>query len=281
MKQERIDVWGDTAARTYMVLGVAAALALGLALMQHSEGIWPAVPTLIAIAGLMFHWLSAPVFMLLSVAMALLVNQPQTTSYTPPMNDVLLAGSVVAVMLAHFRLYSITSAILPHDPRRTLDPSRQRRRGPAMWLEILMVLTMVPYIIYMMRRKRPRAKNVLPPVRRDGVPLVDEWPRAVGQAVVCGVVAIALWELTSRIPPPMLTIREQWRLGLMIWFVLTPVLLVSAVTWYRQSNRWSPAEARLVLNDELWRETRGEQRRIVRWISRARLNQNNRTEKLP
>ncbi len=278
----RFDVWADPAARTYLTLGLVAALALGLALMQHAEGIWAVVPTLVAITGLMFRWLSAPVFMLLGVALSLLVTQQQFHMMTSPINDVLLAGCVVAVILAHFRLYSITSSILPHDPRRTLDPSRPRHRGPPVWIEILMVLTIVPYIVYLIRRKRPSQETLMKPERRDCVLAIDEWPAAVGSVAICAVASVVLWAVSERIPPPRMTVPEQWRLGLMIWFALMPVFIVAAFVGYRHARRRSPTEARLLLTDELWSETRGDQRRIVRWINRARLKQDNqRLEKLP
>lgn len=278
----RFDVWADAAARTYMTLGLVAALALGLALMQHAEGIWAVIPTLVAITGLMFRWLSAPVFMLLGVALSLLVTQQRFHMMTSPMNDVLLAGCVVAVILAHFRLYSITTSILPHDPRRTLDPARPRHRGPAAWVEILMVLTIVPYIVYLIRRKRPSRETLMKPERRDCALAIDEWPSAVGIAAVCAVASVVLWAVTERIRPPQRTVQEQWRLGVMIWLTLVPVFIVAAVVGYRHARRRSPTEARLFLADELWRETRGDQRRIVRWINRARLKQDNqRLEKLP
>ena len=33
----------------------------------------------------------------------------------------------------------------------------------------------------------------------------------------------SLWAATAWIPPPLLTIREQWQVGLMVWFALVPV----------------------------------------------------------
>jgi hypothetical protein len=276
------DIWTNAAARTYLIFGLVAAFALGLSLMQYADEPWTLVPTCIAVAGLLLRWLSAPVFLLLSVALSMLVTQRQFAVESTPVNDALLAGSVVAVILAHFRLYSITTAIFPHDTRRTLDPARPRRASPPVWVEILMVLTVVPYIVYMIRRPRPAKSTPLKQEFRASPMSLDEWPRAVGVVAVCAAVGIALWTATDWIRPPLLTIREQWRLGLMVWFMLVPVFLVVVVIGYRHASRRSLAEARLILADELWRETRGDQRQVVRWINRARLKQQNqRLEKLP
>ena len=271
------DVWADLAARTYLTFGLIAAFALGLSLMQYADGVWAVAPTLIAIAGLMFRWLSAPVFVLLGVALALLVTQPRFAAEPTPLNDLLLAGSVIAVMLAHFRLYSITTAIFPHDPRRTLNPSRLRRPSPPIWIEMLMVLTIVPYVVHIIRRRQPARYQPALIEKRKTTLAVDEWPRAVGVIAFAATASVALWAATANIPPPLMTIPEQWRLGLMVWFALVPVFLVAAIVGYRHARRRSPSEARLILADELWRETRGEQRRIARWINWARLK---RQEKL-
>jgi hypothetical protein len=271
--KQRADMWTDPAARIYLAFGLVAAFILGLSLMQYAEGIWAVVPTLIAIAGLMFRWLSAPVFVLLGVALALLVTQPRFAVEPAPLNDALLAASVVAVMLAHFRLYSIANAILPHDPRRLLDPAKPRRQGPPVWVEILMVLTIVPYIVHLIRRRQPTRYQLAPTEKRASPVAVDEWPRAVGVVAIAATTSVAIWTATALMPPPELTIPEQWRLGLMVWFTLVPVFLVTVVVSYRHARRRSPTEARLILVDELWRETRGEQRRTVRWINWARLKQ--------
>jgi hypothetical protein len=271
-----VDPWSDPAARVYLIFGLVAAVALGLALMQYSDEIWTVAPTLIAVAGLLFRWLSAPVFVVLGVAMTLLVSQRHFAVEHLPLSDGLLAGSVVAVMLAHFRLLSITTTMFPHDPRRTLSAKRQPRPARSWFRDMLMVVTVVPYIVHVLRKKNRSLTGVAKPERRKGSLAKDEWARAVGVVIGCSAVGVLLWAATDWIPPPLLTIREQWRLGLAAWFTLLPILVVAVVIGYYTARRRTFIEARMILTDELWRETRGDQRRMARWINRARLRHDHR-----
>lgn len=273
---KRIDIWGDPAARTYAIFGLVAAMVLGLSLLQYAEGIWAVAPTMVAIVGLLFRWQSAPVFVLLGVALSLLISQSaQHPMAVGPVEDSLLAGSVVAVMLAHFRLCSMTIAIFPSDVRRTLKRDRTWS-GPPVWLELLMVLTVLPYMVYSYRLGRRRRPASVAAERRGGPLLLDEWPRAV--LVVCGsaVAAVGLWVLAGAVAVPEMTVPEQWQLGLLLWLTMAPVALIALVYNRLNSRAMTAAEARLILNDQIWRETRGEQRHIARQLAWDRLKRQHR-----
>lgn len=274
-----VDTWNDPDARVYLTFGIIAAFAMCLALMQYSDDVWIVAPTLVTIAGLLLRWISAPVFMLLAVALNLLAT-PQRFIVQSAVNDGLLAGSVVAAMLAHFRLYSITNAIFPQDFRRTLGPRRQSPPSSPTLREFLMAILIVPYLFQLLRR---RDSEVITPSERRRSPLTkDEWPRAVAVIALSAGAAIGFWTIAKSLPVPLLTIPAQWHVGLFVWLVIAPIILASLIINYRGAMRRSMLEAHVILNDELWRETRREQRKIARKIERARLQKvHERSETLP
>src|SRR5439155_4557216 len=57
------------AENAYLVIGLAAVVVLGVALVQTGVGRWSVVPTLIGAAGLAFRWRSAPLVLLAAVAL--------------------------------------------------------------------------------------------------------------------------------------------------------------------------------------------------------------------
>jgi type II secretory pathway component PulL len=64
--------------------------------------------------------------------------------------------------------------------------------------------------------------------------------------------------------------RPSWRVELLILMLGFILIVVASVIGYQSWRRQSHAEALLVLRDEFWRQTRGEQRRISRWRAWAR-----------
>lgn len=259
------------AARTYLVIGLAAATILGICLTERNAGLWGVLPTLVAAAGIAFRWVNAPVFVLLGVATSMLVTQPfmQSRSYVA---DIVLAISIVAYVLAQYRLCSLTIALFPADPRRILTraPVPERRGLPPL-IEVLMALTIVPYLIYLAFRS-PQAKAKLPTSeRRTATELPsDEIPWALLSVIVSATSALAIWLATDQRPAPLRTRPAQWQLGLIFWILVTPIVLTTIIISYRHWRQAEPMEARLMLADDLWRQTRREQRRVARWASWAR-----------
>jgi hypothetical protein len=60
---------------------------------------------------------------------------------------------------------------------------------------------------------------------------------------------------------------------LLVWLLGLVFLVASALLSYLAQGRARPEEAALVLQDEAWRETSREQRRIQRWRVWARRRQ--------
>ena len=67
-----------------------------------------------------------------------------------------------------------------------------------------------------------------------------------------------------------------WQGMLVLWLVGGGVLAVAAMLRYLALRRLTAPEAALYLQDVLWRETRGEQRRLNRWLAWAWLRRRRR-----
>jgi hypothetical protein len=72
------------------------------------------------------------------------------------------------------------------------------------------------------------------------------------------------WDVAN-MPPAMA------RLILLAWTVGIGLFVASALLGLWKRRQHSTAEATLFLQDTLWRETRGDQRRIQRWLAWERL----------
>jgi hypothetical protein len=217
------------AATAYLLAGLAAVAVLGFALMQ-TVGRWAVVPTLIGAAGMAFRWRSAPLVLLAAVALGQLgpsfLFGPYARFRTSLPTEVVLCAAVVAYVAAQYRLLGLTAGVFGPDPRRPRD------------------------------KPPPRDATRVPPTELVAVLL------AVAAAAVG---AFFLWEVLGEVRPPWLVPPAQWRLGLLAWVLVGAAAVTAAVIGYLGWRRQSPAEAAVYLRDELWRETRGDQRRINRW----------------
>jgi hypothetical protein len=270
-KSRPFDALADPAALTYLVVGLAACAVVALALMVRGAGLWAVLPPFVGAAGLAFGWVSAPVFVLLGVAIALLITQPLSAASSATA-DVILAGATVAYVMAQYRLCAVAAAIMPADPRRALGRPARPRGLPA-WLEFLLAITVVPYLVLLLVRPKPAADpHAERPPRRDGASAgPDELPWALAAVAAAAIGAAILWHVTGRLRVPPGINARQWRLGVVLWCAVAPAAAAWAVVGYRGWRRLSPASARLALNEFFWKETRRETRRIARWTRWARL----------
>jgi hypothetical protein len=230
------DAWDEPAARLYTVFGLAALLAVGATLMKCGAGSFALVPLLFGVLGVVFGWRSAPLFVLVALAVTILQPFPALTMYlisTSPVTDVLLSAGVLAYLVAQHRLFSLRLGAVPEGPVR-----REGRK----------------------RVKPPPAPTRPPPADVEGEAVLALV--AVGLATAA---AFGLWTVAQRVRPPLDIRPVPWRLALLVWAVGGVLLAAGGLIGYLGWRRQSPEEASLFLQDLLWRETRGEQRRINRW----------------
>jgi hypothetical protein len=230
------DAWDEPAARLYTVFGLAALLAVGATLMKSGAGSFALVPLLFGVLGIVFGWRSAPLFVLVALAVTVLQPFPALTMYlftTSPVSDALLSAAVLAYLLAQHRLFSLRLAGVPEEPVRRVG--------------------------------RKKVKPLPAPVRPPPAEVEGEAVLALVAVALATAVAFGLWTAVRQVRAPLGIQPSPWRLALLVWVVGGVLLVAGGVIGYLGLRRQSPEEAALFLQDLLWRETRGEQRRINRW----------------
>lgn len=166
----------------------------------------------------------------LGVLVALTAGLVLTPRMTSLTHHLLLCGSVVFYLLAQYRLLSLRAAILPVES----DPGEQ------------------------------------PVLREPDVEPMRELGSALLTAAAAAVGAFFLWEVTALLRPKWNLYSIDWRLELLVWAAAVIVIAAISAIGYLSWRRQSRDEALLYLRDEFWRQTRGEQRKINRWLAWGR-----------
>jgi hypothetical protein len=94
----------------------------------------------------------------------------------------------------------------------------------------------------------------------------------VGLAVIAWSLLPGDWHLLG-VPP------HVWRTVLLVWIVGLSFLVKASLLGHLGRVRMTRAEALILLQDAVWRDTRREQRRINRWLVWARLRGERRKER--
>jgi hypothetical protein len=227
------------ATMTYLIIGAAALALVSLGLVQNGADRWALVPALIGTAGLVFHWRTAPLGLLAAVAIGKVLPLWYYGGVGLPRSgslvaDLVLGAAILCYLIAQYRLLSLTVAVLPADPR---DPKSK------------------------------------PPARDPASVPAREAPGTLLIAAAATIGAFFLWELTSLFRSPWSISAAHWRVELLVWILAFGLIGLASVIGYLSWRRQSRNEALLVLRDEFWRQTRGEQRRINRWRAWARRRQ--------
>jgi hypothetical protein len=271
----------EEGARNYTFLGLTALVVLLLALVARGLGTWSLLPVLLGLASLLGRWRGGSVVLVLAVTVLLFGSSLMRTSLRPdlpliatPVSDLLLTAAVLGYVAAHYRLIGLTRFVFPRDPRRGAEPPR--RPGEP-----------VP------RGRRP---GLMVPQRRSPETAT---PAELGLLLAslplfCGLALLGQkWLVPGR--PSLNAFRDQansgayyeheiflmnagqalvdalWQGRPLLWWVGGGVLFAWAVLSYLGWRRMRSAEAALVLQDTVWAETRGEQRRINSWLVWVRL----------
>jgi hypothetical protein len=256
------------AVRTYIFVGLSA-LVVFYTLMPERSGdtglkLGALLTIIIAVPGLISRWVISPILVLILVTYLLFdpsfgnlsrylegrspigpVSRGHNDLY---MNDFLLVACILVYMIAHYRVMSFVHKSMPDDPapRRKGQPEPDIPRRPAKLFG-----------------------------EREFVVLF-----CVGIGSIFG--GALLWEIIQGL-------ESRFRLGgnwgitrsfsrfiVFMWSVGTGVVLVGVVFRYLALIRMSWFEARLIVQDQFWLETRREQERIYRWRAwRGKVNATN------
>jgi hypothetical protein len=240
--------------REYQVLGLFALGMIFLIDLQQGNTLLSVLLLLVGLLGVLLRLRIGPIVFLLAFGVIQWSKQhtwarfgglpsPHTGFLA---NEVAMSMAVLAYVLAQYRLQSLVLHIFPPDPRR--------RAGPRRWL-------ILPPRIVLQRRP---GTLVSPQEVAWFVLLLPVW----------ALLAQGLWALLA--PPRPMAGLPVWitRLVFFGWALGLGTLMTATLLDFWQRRRSRPEIAALYLQDVLWRETRGEQRRLNRWTAWWRIKKN-------
>jgi hypothetical protein len=260
------------AVRDYTLVCLVALLVMAAVLAQEPVGWWwPFVPVLLGGVALLGRWTTGPPLVLVSVTGVYLVQFEALRYFGAlwpgdPVTDGLLAAALLAYVVGHYRLQSLTGGVVPEDRRPAAGKGGPARRwflpapparspGGVRPGEVLGLLLSVPLFV------------VLAFLAWGVLAEAEPFPM-VGRA-----------ELPQRIGRPWRNPEERyWQTVLVVWLFAGAVAAAGSALAYLRWARSSGEEALVYLQDQLWQQTRREQRRANRWLAWCRLRRQRRRE---
>jgi len=171
--------------------------------------------------------------------------------------DFLVCGAVLAYVVAHYRLQCLFLQVVPPDPRRR-QPIAPRRGWRAAFRR-------TPPVI----REKRSAKTVT----------LREIQRFLSVLPLWTALAVVLWRIVASAPGNPGLKPHVWQAVLLAWLLVLGVYVVANAVSYWHRRQMTVEQATLYLQDQLWAETRREQRRLNRWLvwgrRRPRQQENN------
>jgi hypothetical protein len=269
----------DSVIRNYEHFSFAALLVVGLILVERGSGLLSLIPFLIGLGGIAGRWRAGVPLFLMAVAFAVtctnvrLFRRMFTGHWdVDPLTDWLLAAAVLGYAAAQCRLQGAAQSIVPADPRQSPKPTETSLQEPGRQADFVRELVLLGLALLIWAALAPRlwdglprvAGGVLPdPVWQALAPLVSERPS--------DELSAPIRDLLARI----------WRLVLLTWLLVLGTIIFNGLLSFLNRHKRRPDEALMFIQDLLWRETRGEQRRLFRWLAWARLRRERRSRKLP
>jgi hypothetical protein len=262
------------AVRDYTLVCLVALLVMAVVLARWAawgEWWWTLVPVLVGSVALLGRWATGPPLVLLSVAGLYLADLRWGHSFgslhlwaSDETSDLLLAVALLAYTAGHYRLQALTVRAVPDDRRGPggarapvrhwflpAPPGRSPERvRPGEVLGLLLSLPVFAALAYL-------AWGWL--IQTEVFPMLS-LPRAPVQD-------------RTRNPD-----ARVWEAVLVVWVFAGCLAAAGAVLGYLRWRRVSPEEAVGYLQDQLWRQTRREQRRANRWVAWGRLRRQRREE---
>jgi hypothetical protein len=250
--------WDEPGVFHYFVVSLSAMGAILLLLLARGFGIWSLLPILAGILGNATRLGPA----LLCIAIGISLNGPREM---PPMGshtgldvpDLILCAAMLAYVVAHRRLQSLLDWIFPPDSRRR-SASRSRSFPGSLFAG-------PPRFFKQKRDARLVSRQEI------GILLLS-LPLWAALAQICWRVVPREWGNPGILPGVWQAILVSWIIGLVFLCVATGMSY-----WY--SRLMSPQECHILLQDELWKDTRREQRRFGRWLAWGALRRCDRKEK--
>ncbi len=235
------DRWQEAGVMNYVLMGLVALAVVLLVLVQRGLGTWALAPVVAGLIGGVMRFGPVLFLLALTVVADLLPDFADrlhrgTLASVP---DLVLCGAVLTYVIAHYRAQGMLAHVFPPDPRR-----REPAPGRA------------PF------RRRTR---VVQPRRSPRLVSSQEIMGALLILPIFTVLAQLLWKWVpfERDNPGILA--PIWHGLVLVWLLGMGGFVTAGFLGYARRQRMTADEATLYLQDELWTETRREQRRLNRW----------------
>jgi len=241
------------AAQAYQLLAGLGLAVILVGELQRGGGLFSILLTLVGLIMLLFPFRWGPLGLLLLYGAGQWSARMAWTRFGPDVfsgaafEHVLVCTGFLCYTVSHYRLQGILLHLLPLDPRQ--------RAGPSYWS------------LWHLRRVTPVVEEKRAVVHVT--PIEITWL----------VLTIPFWALAAQLTQHVLSrpwdpvnLERFAGIFLLAWMLGVGMFVTATVLRYWSHCQRSPQEARLFLQDALWRETRGEQRRLHRWLAWARLS---------
>jgi hypothetical protein len=252
---ERENTLANPAVLTYLLVCASALLVIMLVEMERAFDLFILLPLVAGGVALVMPSGLASLMLVVALAARVILTQKFSLgmlywgrfTFQPRIRgatDIMLAGAVLAFVMAHCRLTSLVKSVLPSDPRYR-EPRPRRHWFGGTEREV----------------RRYRSPGVVGPV---------EWALFLLALPVWALLGQLVWltfpgSWTYLGLPPWV-----WRLVVPAWVLATVLILASSFLGYWGRRHMTPKEGQLLLQDVLWQDTRREQRWINRWLAWAR-----------
>jgi hypothetical protein len=242
----------------YQLLCVFALAAIFLVQLEQGLVLWGVAVGILGALAILIRVSISPLGVLLPLVGGQLYMQYMFPIGRPhgllEVEDVALCTATLAYLGGHYRLLSLWRSILPADPRQ-----RYHRESP-----------------------------VVVPVRRLGKVALQHRPASllsraelalfVLQLPMFALLAQVAWLLLGA-PRELHDLSPRWiQFMLLVWGVALSLFTVGQLFRLTRLLQMDRLTAKMVLQDSLWHETRGEQRRITRWLAWWKLKQKSEAE---
>jgi hypothetical protein len=229
--REKSSAWQSTGVRYYLAVGVACLGGIALMLLREGYGLYSLAPAIGGLMAVASRFGPAALILILSTCLSLAPRQTQVaTSQAISIPELVLCGCVLGYTVAHYRLQGLLFRIFP----ATMEP-----------------------------KNRPAVRPARLVTREEVGALIIALP-------LWALVAMLAWRHRPETWGNPGVVRDwAWSAILLFWLAVIPAWVFSTAfkTWlWRQI---SVDEAELFLQDTLWREMRGDQQRISRWLAWA------------
>jgi len=254
--------------RNYEYFSFAALLTVGLILVERGSGLLSLIPFLIGLGGIAGRWRAGVPLFLVAVTFAITCTNVRffRRMFTghwefEALSDWILCAAVLGYTAAQCRLQGAARSVLPADPRVPPKSSSTEAclQEPGRQADFVSELLLLGMALLFWAALAPRLWNGLP--RVAGAVLPDP----VWQALAPWVSQFYGEDLAHDL------LARVWRLVLLAWLLILGTIISSGLLTFLNRHRRQPDEALMFIQDMFWRETRGEQRYLFRWLPWVRL----------